>query len=896
MAGSDRLEGRRLLGHGRRRRGQLALVGAAVLALAAAGRASQEVPDLARFLNAEWKARLETLRAAGPDDGEAAIADLHAWYATRSEQLERAKQNMGYFAFDLAQNAEWTPDVERQVAYWKDLVDALESMGYPDKALERASTPANLLLKAGRFEETAEYTEELLERFAEVEVNRDNHLVRLAEARRETGDYAGALDALERFEQLEPPSTDEALRVRMLLIRAMTYADLGVPDSAVVYVTEGLRLAEDRFAEGTGPPNEVTTARRTSLLVDLARADHASVAERVEAYLEDPLYRRHPVERRQLEVFLGTSLLRSKHGDPLQSERGIELLRRAVEAGLPSEFEGHARLEIVREMLERGTPDLARHELDAVHALVAARSGPRALVQVAADVAMLEVRMALDRGAPREELESLEGPLVKAVEDLVGVWAQVPERSGGVGFLLYSQRRNAVAERIRLMRALEPESGDEIALSYLMRLQALGTLARREDAPEPSLEEIRETLLADDHGLLMYLPAEERTYAFAIDRQGLLLTELGRGGQIGGARYRYIRHLMSVADVSGPEADLLVREERQLAAGLADALFDDRLRERIAGWKRITISGTDVLGPLPIEWLPLGSEPYLGIGRDVAYLPSIPLGVSRARERRPQPDWELLLVAATQPGPAVRERWPEAVELPFSEVDRRGLLAAYDPGRSRALVGPEATFRSLARFDLARLQVLQFLGHAVRDPSRERPVALVAAPDDVVKDGLVWCEGVEELPAPALVLLTACRSGLGRQRRGDPGTTDMGGAWIAQGARAVVVASKDLVYGDAVSASNTIHEHLVAGNSPAAALRALRERAVDEHRDRAPLLGGLLHVVGLGHEPIFERPAGAGGRGGDGRVDRLPLLVAGGLLVLVAFAIGVRVGARLPRR
>lgn len=890
---------------GRRPGRQRALVGAALVALASFSFAQEastpeEVEeaqerdplearhlDLDDIVDQEWEALRSAAQEAGPDEREQAVAALHAWYEARAGQLKRAVQLIGYPAHALASSEEWTPDVDQRVQYWKDLVDALELMEAPELALENGSLATGILFRRGRFEEAAEYTEELLERFAHAETNRDYHLVRLAEARRELGEFGAALQALDDYEHLEPPSTEEALRVRSFLIRGMTYADLGVPDKAVPHIDQGLRLAEERHRKG-GQPNEVMTARMASLLVAKAEANHEYVVDTVEELLEKPLYERHPVERRKLLTLQATSLLKIEPRTDANRVRGMELLYEVTAAGLPAEFEGHARLGLVNALLVDGSIQEAQAELQRIRTVLERDVGARALAQVRTDAAMYDVRLALEQGAPHDELVELEEPLDQAVEDLIGVWSQVPERTGGVGFLLYSQRRDAVAERIRLTRRLDPSNGEARALDYLMRIQAMGTLARREEVPVPSLGEIRSHLLGEGHGLLVYLPTRDLTYVFAIDSDTAMLATVGRGGDLDLARQEYLKHLLRTTGMQRSD-DGVVALERKLAGDLASLLFSKELVALIQSWDHLTISGSDVLGPLPFEWLPLADERFLGVGRTVSYLPSVPLGVARAQVSADDvSDWDLLLMAATDPAQHVSERWPEAVALPFTETDRSALMGRYDQRRSMALVGERATLTALSRFDLRRASVLQFLGHAVRDFSRERPVGLVTAQDER-SDGLVWCEQVEELAAPDLVLLTACRSGLGKQRRGDPAMTDMGGAWIAQGARAVVVASTDLYYGQAVRASDVIHERLTAGDSPAEALRGVRERLCEEYGEMAPMAGGLLHVVGLGHEPVFRGGLRKDGEDARSRLPRPWNTVVIGACLLAAFAAGALV-------
>ena len=308
----------------------------------------------------------------------------------------------------------------------------------------------------------------------------------------------------------------------------------------------------------------------------------------------------------------------------------------------------------------------------------------------------------------------------------------------------------------------------------------------------------------------------------------------------------HLKELLIRGETLGPKF------ERKLATELSRVLLPEKIAQRVASWSNVTIVGTDLLGPIAFAWLPLGDEPYLGTRRAIDYLPSIPFGVRLAGQPAPaERAADLFLVVGSEPGAAVSKRWREAARLPFDEAARDRITYAFDHDRTAVLAGNNATVAALGALGPQNARILQFLGHAIHDPDRERSVGLVMAPgaDD---DGLVWCETVEQWAAPQLVFLASCFSGKGKTRRGDPSATDMSGAWLSRGARAVILGLGEIKYLDALSASETVHAQLVGGKSPAEALRVVRAALAEREGDNAPRLAPLLQVIGLGHEPVFD--------------------------------------------
>jgi len=278
----------------------------------------------------------------------------------------------------------------------------------------------------------------------------------------------------------------------------------------------------------------------------------------------------------------------------------------------------------------------------------------------------------------------------------------------------------------------------------------------------------------------------------------------------------------------------------ELGAALADTLLPAQVRARVRAWSHVTVIGADLLGSVPFEALPFDAST---LGRRIAtsHLTSLPLANLLARAGRMPPDASGLVVVAA-PTLAGDAHAP----IPFDEADAARLVAAASPERTRVFAGQDATRDALGPGELAGARCLVLLTHGVQRPEFERPAALLLGRDG--RPDLVDSTDVEALRAPPLVLVWACGAALGPNRRGEDEPQHLGGAFLAAGARAVVVSPVELEYEIARDLAVHVLERVFThGDTPAEALRRAR-LAVGVDPGRA-----LVQLYGLGGEPVADR-------------------------------------------
>ncbi len=718
-----------------------------------------------------------------------------------------------------------------------------------------------VLALAGRLTEAREALQDtVLEVEKAVKTMPFVHFV-LSDVEIQRADYLAALGSLEDGLRAMLDGRDwDSLRRRTPVLRGRIFLGLGLFDLAALESED----ASDMVRQGGVHAADVLVSEQLEINLWHARGRPEKVVELVRSRLENERYAGVPALRASLLSARGQALTELSRKEPALESKAIAAFDEA--RAIPEFASADA---LIMEMRYAGLK-IRRGELAGAQELLeSARSrldpwkqlrDPLGTSAMEAELETIAARLALARGGGADVLEPRLRALTDAVHRRIELWSLTPNRQGGLGFLHYGLRRSFLGALIDLSVAVHgPRTGAERALEELMRVQAESTLVRRLGGETGDLDSVRRELLDEERGMLIYLPAPEGSHVFALDREGLAYAELD------------------------PESSLTQSE-----------LLPPEVLERLREWRGVTIVGADLLGHVAFEQLPLGSDGPLGIARAVDYLPSLPLGLALRRREKPEaPELDLVVVGAPVTSPAVRDDWPDLAPLDFGAEEARDLTLAYAPSRTLVLSGSDATRARLVEVDLSRTRSLQFLAHAVQDGGIERPAAIVLTGEGE-DEGLLTCDDAEELSAPPLVLLFACRAGLGPERPGDEASGHLGGAWLVAGACAVVLSDSDLDLGPSLRLAAWMHDRLVHhGASPAEALRFAREQLVAEGR----VLGdtGRVRVLGLGQEPLYpEAPPEVGvARAPTSRSSDVWLLGAAGL---AAAALVAAAAARRARR
>jgi tetratricopeptide (TPR) repeat protein len=678
----------------------------------------------------------------------------------------------------------------------------------------------------------------------------DDQWVKRALGRHEEADLA--LDALEaeiaRLREAEPArvSALEVLETRLAVGRANGWMSLGVLNRAASDLEAALASAER-----SGDSNTLLTAAMAYSDLCLLQQRWAIGLDVLDRVLDEHGDRLPPPVAAVARLQRGVVLSEMARAD-------VEV-RAPAEAALRAFLEDPAgrvdlatrgRLELA-DLLLRAGGDAARHlavgaMLDEAEEGLDGRSGTESM----AVAASIRARWVLAGDLPDDALQL---GLAKARAGLAGMiaeWRTAPRRPGGVGFLKVSYRRELIAAVVDLTLALDPSTvGKERALDTLLGAQGEGALVADLGGGAVDLAQLRARFLGERHGCLVFLPGRTGTHLFAFDRERVVHDRLSALVELDPLLDSFERSLFAAPArrERGPEA-LLAALERD-AARLASELIGPEVRGLLTSWESVTVVGSELLGRLPLECLPLGPEgELLGLTHAVDGVPSLALAarlseLGAADRGVAQP--ALLFVGDLNPADPTAEM--EVVAADELRAAVRPLLDPFERERREVLIGAGSDWDKVAAALRARgpVGVLHFLAHGAYDADRERGACLALA-------SRVFADDVEALERTGrLVILSACGAARGPERHGSDNLAHLGGAFLRAGARCVILTRADVLLGRTLSLDRELHEQLASGVAAAEALRRARVVAAGDDALGA-FLACRFQAYGLGS----ERPLG----------------------------------------
>lgn len=388
---------------------------------------------------------------------------------------------------------------------------------------------------------------------------------------------------------------------------------------------------------------------------------------------------------------------------------------------------------------------------------------------------------------------------------------------------------------------------------------------------EPSswdLRRIQEQVVTnDDTVLLEYSIGADRSYAWAITRNNIVSYELASEAAITEAAQKVYRSLSTP-----PNADR-ENELRQAANELSKLVLAPVARS--LDKRRIILVADDVLNYIPFQMLPQsGDNPQRLIeSHEIVNAPSASiLGQLRQETARRQPPPKVLaafgnpvfvsnykqakganfgeLVADL--GPA-SERWQHAlrdIQVDADTLDPANIQPLFYTTReldnlreiagdqTLLVTGFDATREMLNNTDLTQYAILHFATHGVLDPRNPANSGLFLSMvnrDAKKQDGFVGLQDIYALKARVdLVVLSACRTGLGKEVKGE-GLIGVTRGFMNAGASSAVAS----LWSVDDQATAELMKHFYAnmlrqGMPPAAALRAAQNTIRNDPRWSSP--------------------------------------------------------------
>lgn len=420
----------------------------------------------------------------------------------------------------------------------------------------------------------------------------------------------------------------------------------------------------------------------------------------------------------------------------------------------------------------------------------------------------------LRRGGTDPGLRARERELENAIDVLVSRQT----------FLAQKLQEAEDAGAAALLRKVEAELGDR--WDELDRVRsALRVSDPRYAAltqPQPaSAEKIQRTLLDRDTLLLEYRLGETRSFLWAVTPDSLQSFELPGRAVIEKPARRVCELL---ARKWNPKTET---DARRRLAELRRLLLDP-VAPLLPG-KRLLIVGDGVLQSVPFAALPEpGSGEPLVAGHEIVTLPSVSVLAELRREAagRPRAPKALWVLADPDFGKV-------SPDLPYAADEAEAILALVPASERFAVLGREASRAAVLQGNLRDYRFLHFATHGsfgASEPGGGRLVLAQTGPN-----GFLYLADIYELDLEAdLVALSACRSALGREVRGE-GMMGMTRGFFYAGAERVLVSLWNV--NDRVTAElmqRFYRGMLKEGLSPPAALRAAQDEIRRDQRWRSP--------------------------------------------------------------
>lgn len=537
--------------------------------------------------------------------------------------------------------------------------------------------------------------------------------------------------------------------------------------------------------------------------------------------------------------------------------------------------ESVAALEGVREQA-RGD-DLRMSYLESIHDLY------EALIDLLMELHAKDPALHVDRAA----LAVAERSRARSLLDLV----TAPPGMGRPSSDAASERLRAVDARIRAAEAALPpptladrqgagRQASEAALGsetarfrpLLAERQRILVELRRERGVRslaPHLlgaEEIAKQIVDAETAVLAYALGEQRSFVWALTTAGIESAVLPPRATIESAARRY-HDLMANSRMRGAviQAALTGREISTLLLGPV---------AKVLAHRRIAVMADSALAYVPFETLPVpgGDGAPLLAEHEVVMLPSASVLLAvreRAARRTPAPRLLAVLadpalgaaggdlaaspgapgsgaadaMALAPGGPSVARAARDLglrglAPLPFSRREGDSILALVPPGQGFEATGAGASYDLATGGQLAHFRILHLATHALIHPTTPELSGIVLSSVDehgAPRPSFLSAYEVSELHLPAdLVVLSACRTGLGRELRGE-GLLGLTQSFFEAGATRVVVSLWDV--DDAATATLMGHFYrqlLERGQAPAAALRLAQLAVRNDRRWAAP--------------------------------------------------------------
>ncbi len=347
--------------------------------------------------------------------------------------------------------------------------------------------------------------------------------------------------------------------------------------------------------------------------------------------------------------------------------------------------------------------------------------------------------------------------------------------------------------------------------------------------PEPvTLKKIIDELPDSNSAILQYLIHGKHIYIFYITKEDTLVWRQNRAEQV----ERKVRRLLKL--VENPSYASLP-ELRELSGSLYQILVKP-ISSRVNVKENLVVIPDEVLHYLPFDILMDENSKYMLEKHNIHYSPSATSLILFSGHEESKNTLNLLAMAnptgfpeaaGGKEGNAIERSFSYSLPstpLKFAEEEVRTISGLFDKKSVEVFYKSDATEKKLKTKDLKDFKFLHFATHGIfNEENPYRSGILLSRGDDPNNDGLLQYHEIYDLKTDAdTVVLSACKTGLGRVVKGD-GLIGISRGFMIAGARSVLVSLWNVSDKSTSILMKNFYENRVRkGMRSAAALRAAK--------------------------------------------------------------------------
>lgn len=359
--------------------------------------------------------------------------------------------------------------------------------------------------------------------------------------------------------------------------------------------------------------------------------------------------------------------------------------------------------------------------------------------------------------------------------------------------------------------------------------------------PQPLKVAEAQTLLDENSALLEYFVGKSGSFLFVITPESSNVFSLPPETKL----TNLVQQVREVLQKPEPVWEASEKSHSKWISG-ARALYDLLLQPTeslLHGKKRLVIAPDGALNYLPFECLlkrgtkstviDFAKLPYVARDYEIHYVPS--MSVLAAVENQPDESGneqkEFLALADPSYGSGttsvrgiLKASGTVLPALPNARLEVGRIAALYPKGEVTVLTGKDASEKNVKRMNLSQYKRVHFASHGLIDQDRPQFSALLLASEATgEEDGYLTMREVFDLHLHAdFVVLSACRTGLGHQIRGE-GISGLFRAFFCAGTSSVLVSLWNVYDQSTAEFMTSFYRNLAkAGMNKAAALKEAR--------------------------------------------------------------------------